>query len=294
MPLVSAIIPIYNGTSRYMLDAIQSVLNQTFQDFELIVVDDASEDNPSAVIPTGPNIIFYRREVNGGQAAARNSGAQLAQGQFLSFLDQDDLWEPQFLEETLTILNQHPQTALVHTDGYKVDESNHIFEYDSAIKHYPTITQILRNGHDTATNGSLLRRSYFSQVDGYDERLTIWEDIDLGIRLAQRFPLMHLPKPLYRHRHYGHNISRNIPSPRALQARKYFLQKHAPLCQPGTAAAKALRNDWAQYYSDKGKWHLAQGEKNLARSCLRESLGFHLFSRKTLLRFLRSYIPDFF
>lgn len=161
------------------------------------------------------------------------------------------------------------------------------------MKNYQTITQILRNGHDTATNGSLSKKKFFTQVNGYDESLTIWEDIDLGIRLAQRYPLIHLPKPLYRHRHYSHNVSRYIPSPRALQARRYFLEKHSALCTPGTKAAKALQNDWAQYYSDKGKWHLTQGERNLAQSSLIKSLGYQPFSDKTLLRLIRSYLPEY-
>lgn len=113
MPLVSATIPAYNGTSRYLREAIQSVMGQTFKDFELIIVDDASEDNASTVIPSAHNIKLFRRTVNGGQAAARNSGANLAKGQYISFLDQDDLWEPTFLEETLKILDQNPKSALV-------------------------------------------------------------------------------------------------------------------------------------------------------------------------------------
>lgn len=291
MPLVSAIIPAFNGTSRYLREAILSVLGQTFKDFELIIVDDASDDDPSSVIPTAPNIQLLRRTVNGGIAAARNSGADLATGQYLSFLDQDDLWEPTFLEETLALLSENPEAALVHTDGYKIDEQNNIFEYDGAMKHYDTISQILRNGHDSATNGTLLRRHCFTQIDGYDERLTICEDLDLGIRLFQLYHLIHLPKALYRHRHYPHNASRSIPSPRALQGRKIFLEKHAPSCTPGTPAGKALKKDWAQYYSDKGKWHLSQGEKKTAQAALLTSLRYQPFAYKTYLRLMRVVLP---
>jgi len=293
MPLVSAIIPAFNGTSRYLREAIDSVLGQTCQDLELIIVDDASEDDASTVIPSAPNIQFFRRPVNGGQAAARNSGANLAKGQYLAFLDQDDLWEPSFLEETVTILTQNPQAGLVHTDGYKINEDNHIFEYDGAMKHYDTISQILRNGHDTATNGTLLRHSCFTQINGYDERLTLYEDLDLGIRLFQHYPLIHLPKALYRHRHYKNNASRSIPSPKTLQARKYFLEKHAASCQPGTAAARALQKDWAQHYSDIGKWHLSQGERKAAQSSLFKSLSYQPCSYKTYLRLLRVYLPAY-
>ncbi len=88
MPTVSVVIPAYNGVSRYLDEAIQSVLAQTFQAFELIVVDDASTDDTARVIQRFPQVRYFRRVDNGGQAAARNDGARLARGQYLAFLDQ--------------------------------------------------------------------------------------------------------------------------------------------------------------------------------------------------------------
>ncbi|MFM7841874.1 MAG: glycosyltransferase, partial [Nitrospira sp.] len=201
---------------------------------------------------------------NGGQAAARNSGAHLATGEFLAFLDQDDLWEPTFLKETLAVLQAHPKAALVHCDGYQVSEQNVTAEYDAAMKYPRSITQMLRGGHDAATSGTLFRKTCFDAVDGYDARLRIWEDIDLTIRLYQQYPLIHLPKPLYRHRLYGHNASRNIPLERALEGRLRFLERHGPSCPPRSALAGALARDWAHYYGDVGKFHLHAGRRDEA------------------------------
>jgi glycosyltransferase involved in cell wall biosynthesis len=290
VPVVSVVIPAYNGVSRYLEQAILSVLGQTVHDFELIVVDDASTDGTAKLVQRFSEARFLRRAHNGGQAAARNDGARLATGSYLAFLDQDDLWEPTFLQETLAVLVKAPDAAVVHCDGHQVSETNSILEYDGAMKPTSSITQMLRGNHDVATSGSLFRKACFDAVGGYDAQLPIWEDIDLAVRLYQRFPFIHLPKPLYRHRLYGHQASRDIPSERMLLGRRRFLEKHGPACQPGTLEAKALTRDWAHYYGDAGKFHINAGRLPEARHALWKALRYQPFNRKALLRLLRSYL----
>lgn len=290
MPLVSAIIPAYNGVSRYLDQAIGSVLAQTCRDLELIVVDDASTDETARLVLQFSSARYFKRPENGGQAAARNDGARLACGDYLAFLDQDDLWDPSFVEATLALLQARPEAALVHCDGYQVNEDGAPLHYDAAMKQGRTITQLLRGGHDVATSGSLFRKACFDAVGGYDDSLAVWEDIDLAIRLYQRFPLLHLPKPLYRHRLYARNVSRDIPSERALTGRRRFLEKHAPACPSGTQLAEALARDWAHYYGDLGKFHLNNGHVRQARQAFRQAIRHQPLNYKVLLRLLRSYL----
>ncbi len=290
MPLVSAIIPAFNGVTRYLEQAISSILAQTFLDFELIVVDDASTDDTARLVLRFPQARYFRRAETGGQAAARNDGARLATGQFLAFLDQDDLWESSFLEETTAVLRANSDAAVVHCDGHQINERNEIMEYDGAMKHAASITQMLRGGHDVATSGSLFRKAYFDAAGGYDERLTIWEDIDLAIRLYQQFGVLHLPRPLYCHRLYSHNVSRDIPSERALLGRQRFLEKHGPFCKHGTPEGRALSRDWSRYYADLGKHHLKVGCTEEARRAFWASVRHWPLNHKALLRLLRSYV----
>jgi len=290
MATVSVIIPAFNGVTRFLEQAIRSVLAQTYKDTELIVVDDASTDDTGRLVLRFPQARYVRRAHNGGQAVARNDGARLAQGEFLAFLDQDDCWEPVFLEETLAVFATHPDAAVVHCDGYQVNEQNEILEYDAAIKHTASITQLLRGGHDVATSGSLFRKACFDAVGGYDARLAVWEDIDLAIRLSQRFPVIHHAKPLYRHRLYPRNASREIPSERALHSRRLFLEKHGPSCRPGSPETRALARDWAHYYGDLGKWFLHTGRIQDARQAFRQALGYQPLNSKLILRLLRSYV----
>ncbi|MDR4480008.1 MAG: glycosyltransferase family A protein [Nitrospira sp.] len=286
---VNVVIPAYNGTSRFLEQAIDSVLAQTFADYEIIVVDDASTDDTGALVQRIPKVRYVRHTKNSGQAAARNTGAKLAQSPYLAFLDQDDVWEPTFLETTLSMLEPAAQAAAVHCDGYQVDERNNILEYDAAMKYTASVTQLLRGGHDVATSGSLFRKTSFDAVGGYDAQLSIWEDIDLAIRLYGPNRFIHLPKPLYRHRLYSRNASRDIPSLRALDGRRRFLEKHAAACLPGTAEGQALSSDWAVYYADLGKHHLRARARPEARAAFRRSLRHQPLNFKTLSRLVRSY-----
>ena len=291
MPDVSVIIPAYNGVSRYLEQAIRSVLAQTFRDRDLIVVDDASTDDTARLVLRFPQARYVRRAQNGGQAAARNEGVKLAEGTYLAFLDQDDLWEPTMLEECLRLLEAHPDAALIHCDGYQVSEKNELLEYDGAMKYMDSISQLLRGLHDVATSGSVFRKTCFDAAGGYDEQLAIFEDIDLAIRLYQRYPVLHHPKALYRHRHYPHNVSRDIPSERSLEGRRWFLEKHAGSCPPGSQEARALRHDWSRYYGDLGKHYHRLGQSLQARQAFWQSVRFHPFNRKPILRLLRSLLP---
>lgn len=290
VPKISAVIPAYNGASRFLEDAIRSVLAQTWPNLDLIIVDDASTDDTARIVLKFPRVRYFRRATNGGQAAARNDGARLADGEFLAFLDQDDLWEPECMEACLSALHENPDAAVVHADGHQISETNEILEYDAAMKDHFTVTQILRGGHDVATSGSLFRKVCFDAVGGYDPVLTIWEDIDLAIRLYQRYPIAYLPKPFYRHRLYSRNASRDIPSERALQARRYFLEKHGPSCRQGTREGKALERDWAHYFGDLGKLYLRQDRIVDARRAFWTAVRLRPFDRKGLLRLVRAYL----
>ena len=292
MPLISTIIPAYNGASRYLAQAIQSILAQTCDDLELIVVDDASTDETARVVSRYPQARYVQRATNGGQAAARNDGARLATGTFLAFLDQDDLWKPTFLEETVPILQRHTNAAVIHCDGYQINEAGEVLEYDGAMKHTRSITQMLRGGHDVATSGSLFRKSSFNAVGGYNDQLFIWEDIDLAIRLFAQYEILHHPHPLYCHRLYARNASRDISSERSLVGRQRFMEKHSASCKPYTPEANALKLDWAQYFGDLGKFHLKMGRTHDARLAFWRAVQHHPLNHKTILRLLRACLPQ--
>ncbi len=111
-PLVSVIVPVYNG-ERYLTKTIQSVLTQDYQPIEIIVVDDGSTDRTAEIVRAQPNI-HYIYQNNRGVSAARNTGIAAAQGEFLAFLDADDMWVPQKLSVQVSYLTQHPDVGFVY------------------------------------------------------------------------------------------------------------------------------------------------------------------------------------
>lgn len=313
MPLVSVIIPTCNGRARFVDQALASVAAQTFRDFELIIVDDASTDGTlesiqammpqiMAASPDTP-IIYAQRAINGGPSAARNDGAKRASGEFLAFLDQDDLWAPTFLEETSQRLQTMGEdTAALSVDGYQIDANKDIVCYlknrETNIQYiqykYHSITLLLSNGYKVPIQGSLLRKDAFETVKGFDEHLRIWEDRDFVIRLTQRYRVASIAKPLYSLRRYGGGSAcANTKSELAYASRKYFLEKHAPICRQYPLLTKALQYEWAMLYSDMGKYHLSHNQRKTARSLFRQSLRSFPFSRRTWLRYLRSCLPSF-
>src|SRR5438132_1599837 len=110
---VSVVIPVYNG-ERYLADAIQSVRDQTYQNFEVIVVDDGSTDGSADVAQRFGEAIRYVHQANGGVCKARNAGIAAARGAYIAFLDQDDLWLPDKLAAQVTYLDSHPEVGAVY------------------------------------------------------------------------------------------------------------------------------------------------------------------------------------
>ncbi len=113
-PLVSVIMTVYNGEP-YLAESINSILEQTYDPLELIVVDDCSTDSTLATLKTfGDRIMVVSRSINGGIAAGRNSGIRVAHGTFIALADADDIWKPNKLKRQMELFNQHPELDIVH------------------------------------------------------------------------------------------------------------------------------------------------------------------------------------
>ncbi len=206
-PLVSAIIPTHNRA--VLLErAIRSVQHQTYPHLEIIVVDDASQDNTDEVVESfgDPRIRYIRHDNNRGGSAARNTGIAAATGEFIAFLDDDDEWEPKKTEEQLKALKHYD--VVVCTDGV-----------GTVLSRYRSNKTIeladLRDGPWGGT-GVLMARTKIVKQMMFDESLPRGQDWDLFIRIALKHKIGYLNKPLLlRHDSGAHpgitNSVRNIP-----------------------------------------------------------------------------------
>ena len=209
--IVSAVIPVLNGEA-YVAEAIKSVLAQTFQSLECIVVDNGSTDGTVDVLGAFSGRVTFLRQV-GGVAAARNAGARAARGRFLAFLDADDMWEPAKVERQMALFETRPELGLVYCGIRTVDNDGRCLSSVPA----PDPSVALRNTlldespYVCLAQTGIVPRDLFLSVGGFDERLAKTEDSDLIWRLAVRFPVAAVPEPLARYRrHLGQSHERNL------------------------------------------------------------------------------------
>jgi len=194
-PQVSVIIPTYNR-SWIIKEAIDSVLAQDYKEFELIVVDDGSTDHTSDVLDSSRNVIKVLSQKNKGVSAARNRGIAEASGQFIAFLDSDDLWLPQKLSAQVEFFNQTPNALICQTEevwirnGLRVNPKKRHKKLSGMI-FKPSLELCL-----VSPSAVMIQRSLFDRVGEFDETLPACEDYDLWLRISCRFPVHLIDRPL--------------------------------------------------------------------------------------------------
>lgn len=211
-PTVSVVIPTYN-TASYLEEAIGSVVEQTYPAMEIIVVDDGSTDDTKKVLIDliEKKQIIYIYQQNSGPAAARNRGIELAKGDFIAFLDADDIWLPQKLERQIPLfLNQ--EIGLVYGPRIEFDENKErtIDLPHPAGKIFPTLIK-----SNFITNSSvIIRKSVLTETGNFDEdrHWQAIEDYELWLRIAARFEISCVAEPVVRYRLHSNQISHEINS----------------------------------------------------------------------------------
>jgi GT2 family glycosyltransferase len=194
MPLVSVIIPAYNA-ERTLLATVDSVQNQTLDNIEIIIINDGSTDRTGKTIEklNDPRIKAFSCE-NGGVSVARNRGIAHTTGEFIAFIDADDLWTPDKLERQLAALKAHPEAAVAYSWTQTIDERGHwLHRYHSVFVEGDVYTEILVNNFVSNGSNVLVRREAILSVGGFDSTLKLCEDWDFYIRLAAKYHFVVVP-----------------------------------------------------------------------------------------------------
>jgi len=192
-PTVSVIIPTYNRPE-FLNQAVGSVLNQTFQDFELLVVDDGSDR--ALDLPEDDRLTLIRHEKNFGVSAARNTGIQASQAPLISTLDDDDRWLPDKLRRQLEFFQNNPgefvvqPEAIWYRNGEKVDQKRKHRKPDGPILPR-ALERCLVSG-----SGVMMKRDVFEKVGLFDEDFPVCEDYDLWLRMGLHYPVRLINEPL--------------------------------------------------------------------------------------------------
>ncbi len=227
MSIVSVILPTYNR-AHLIARAIRSVLDQTYHDFELIVVDDASMDNTKEVIMgfNDPRIRYIRHELNRGGSAARNTGINAAHGEYIAFQDSDDEWLPEKLEKQMRIFEKaSTQVGVVYTGFYLIKDDSRMYMPGQNIKiKKGNLHEELLNGNFVAADAVVIRKECFEKVGVFDESLPRLQDWELFIRISKYYIFDCIDEPLLNAFYSQDSISANQDA--FFKASKLIIEKH--------------------------------------------------------------------
>lgn len=190
MPKVSIVIPTYN-TGRYVLDAIDSVLAQTYPHVELIVVDDGSTDDTPALLDQHKGSFTRYRQVNAGQSAAMNFGWEQSSGELMGYLSADDRLHPNAIETIVATMHDKPDAVLAYPDFCVIDEHSALVRTVQTPDYEERL--LVANFQCLPGPGALFRRSVWERTGGWNTSLKNIPDMDYFLRLCQFGPFLRVP-----------------------------------------------------------------------------------------------------
>lgn len=294
-PKISVILPTYNR-AHLLPRAITSVLNQSFGDFELIIVDDASSDNTRSVVEQfkDERIFFCRASRNGGDAAARNLGISLARGEWLAFQDSDDEWLLEKLEKQIRYAETLPRdfaavgSTLLRYTGRALDSISWQIRGHSGVAHGEVDRMRFIAGFSAYLQSMLVRRSAFDEIGVFDTRLKARSDFEFCLRLSRQFRMAALMDPLVLSYETSSSISLRHDY-RAADIR-YILEQHSKIVECNRKAA-------ASYWYDLSKSEALLGNKRAASAALlkaikRQPAQFRAWALLALLPFGARFVSE--
>lgn len=254
-PLVSVVIPCY-AQAHYLGDAIDSVLKQTYSPVEVVVVDDGSPDDVGEVAARYSDVRLVTQS-NGGLSAARNVGVSAAQGDYLVFLDADDLLAPAGIAAGMRALLDRDEAALAfgRHDRFSADGSPVLSTYP--VLEGDAYEALLRGNVIGGIASAVMRREIFDDVGGFDPEIAAAEDYDLYLRIATKHPLIQHDELVAHVRRHHHGMHRDFA--RMLKWTLRVLHRHRP---PETASPKlhaAYRHGrviWRETYGHRLAWKI--------------------------------------
>jgi glycosyltransferase involved in cell wall biosynthesis len=295
MPRVDVIIPVYNSAAT-VAESIKSALGQTFTDFDIVAVDDGSTDASAEVLSRCGVRIKVLTQPNRGLSAARNAGVHLGRGEYVAFLDADDIWEPEMLERTVAALDRLPSSVLAYTDVTIVDSSGRSLNatlVGNSLGRAPQLDDLFVSLWPIMPSAVVMRRSVFDAIGGFSEafRGLGYEDVFMWMRARELGEFAYLPEPLVRWRFsaFPHPLKRARKERDAAKVfeglvRERWQRSAALLIKARERAPRSLLG----YI---GLRALANGDRATARSAFALAIRYDPWRLRNHLRYLRTFLP---
>ncbi len=302
---ISAIIPTYNN-AEYIEEAINSILAQTHAVNEIIVVDDGSSDNTAALIKAikrKAGQLIYIKQANQGPSAARNHGIEIANGDWIAFLDADDHWPKDKMALQIAALKREPSLQLIAGDMAETDQQGNV-RVDSVLAKHQLLEQFqglagrplnnaltaLVDKNFIPTGTVLVKRAALKQAGGFNPAIRFGEDLELWAKIACHHPITCLPQRLMYRRQHGANATQNTGPMledlvKVMSSIRHYgaAQLQQQGTKPDTLVAAAL--------NALGYWHFSQGDYPQARKIFVASLKQQV-NKRALLYTMACMLPS--
>lgn len=274
--LISIITPTYNREA-FLPAAIESVLAQSYKEFELIIVDDGSTDNSRELINVYADKdqrVKYLYQENQRQSVARNYALSIAKGDFICFLDSDNYWPHDKLEKSLKAFEQHPEADIVYGDCITIDEQGNELHRNNMRRYSGSIAALLLKDNFVSMNTTMTRRKCFNEMGGMSGKRRVADDYDLWLKFSARYRFQYIPEFLAYYRVMENQISSNKKL-RFETNEKIILDFLAAF--PDAVSEYEKKAGLTAFYTRKAR-HYAVSDKKEAYKAIRIALGINPFS----------------
>lgn len=284
MTEVSVIVPTFNR-AKIIPKAIDSVLQQTYRDYEIIVIDDGSTDNTKAVLKKYDDKIVYRYKENGGISSARNSGIEIAKGKYIALLDSDDFWLKNKLEKQMTCFKENASYGMVATrcSSFDIDGDFDTIQPQGKIRKKNRagksgwVFKDLFYRNFIRTSSVVIKRNCFGKVGMFDESLYQCNDVDMWMRIAKAYPVGFINEPLTVYTNNSKGVSID-----SLEGRETYLQVLGKNHDPNLIPSKLYKNRMARIYAHIGKHYVKKGELRTGKQYLLKALSLQRLNIRAL------------
>ncbi|WP_171051758.1 glycosyltransferase family 2 protein [Alteribacter natronophilus] len=263
-PLVSVIVPCFNS-ERWIHETLGSIFDQSYPNIEVIVVDDGSTDNTKSIVENYTNKVMYYYQKNKGPSAARNLGLKKANGEYIAFLDSDDLWEKEKLSEQIQFLEKNRDVHLVFSNVTVMNEEGvclYIHSNKVPIDREQLVKKLFLGQITMNTPTITARKESVISVGGFDEKLPLREDHFFLMLMAHEFKVFHFTKPLVKRRVNEKSMSNTVNADNIFDLNEPFILKSF---DKFPYLAKYRRNVYSRLCmgTGKGYWKTENRKKSL-------------------------------
>lgn len=297
MPKVSVLLTCYNHIA-FLPAALESVLSQTFKDFEIIAIDDGSCDGTREWLSArNDSLKLIFNEKNLGTYGSLNVALAAASGDFIGILNDDDLWAPEKLEKELALFEAHPKVGLVHTDGKFIDGEGKVVEGSPLGFEFPRtetgdVLLSLVYANKIIASAVLVRRECFSKLGGFNEGYFGSGDWEMWLRIAEQYDVGFVPEPLTFYRVHGGNASHKLDRiwKDDEMLREWIATRSSAYGEKGYAVHR-LRKALAHNQACLGTVKALNGDAPAGRAAYAKSIKLEPGRFKSYLRYVATFLP---